>query len=95
MAKESVFSANNHLIKQTDGCPMGAPISKVFSDIYMCRMENNIIKALKPIFYKSYVDDAYIKRKRNKAATLSDVLNSFHPNIKFMLEQNPTRLFEE
>ena len=41
------------------------------------------------------MDDAYIKRKRNKAATLSDVLNSFHPNIKFILEQNPTRLFEE
>ena len=68
---------------------MEAPIFKVFSDIYMCKMEGDIIKALKPIFYKSYVDDAYIKRKRNKAATLSDVLNSFHPNIKFILEQNP------
>ena len=73
---------------------MGAPISKVFSDIYMCKMEDDIIKALKPIFYKSYVDDAYIKRK-NKAATLSDVLNSFHPDIKFIIEQNPIRLFEE
>ena len=82
------------MIKQTDGCPMGAPISKVFSDIYMCKMEDDI-KALKPIFYKSYVDDACIKRKCNKAATLSDVLNSFHPNVKFILEQNPTRLFEE
>ena len=37
LTKESVFSANNRLIKQIDGCPMGGPISVVFSDIYMSK----------------------------------------------------------
>ena len=44
LTKESVFSANNRLIKQNDGCPVGGPISVVFSNIYMCKMEDNVVK---------------------------------------------------
>ena len=68
---------------------MGGPISVVFSDIYMCKMEEDVVKPLKPIFYKRYVDDMYVKRKHNESNTLFDALNSYHPNIKFTLEQNP------
>ena len=39
LTKKSVFSANDRLIKQIDGCPMGSPISVVFSDIYMKRTQ--------------------------------------------------------
>ena len=91
MAEEIVFPANNRLIKQFDGCPIGCPISVVFSDIYMCKMEEDVVKPLKPLFYKRYVDDTYVKRKRNEADTLSVALNSYHPNIKFTLEQNPKK----
>ena len=94
LTKESAFSANNRLIKQIDGCPMGGPISVVFSDIYMCKMEEDVVKPLKPIFYKRYVDDTYVKRKRNESDTLFDALNSYHPNIKFTLEQNPKRFLD-
>ena len=69
MTKESVFSANNRLIKQTDRCPMGGPISVVFSDIYMCKIEEDVVKPLKPIFYQRYVDDTYVKRKCNEPDT--------------------------
>ena len=86
MTKESVFSANNQLIKQIDGCPMGGLISVVFSNIYMCKMEEDLVKPLKPIFYKCYVDDTYVKRKRNEAGTLFDELRLYNPNIKFTLE---------
>ena len=37
------------------------------------------------------MDDTYVKRKRNKSDTLFNALNSYHPNIKFTLEQNPKR----
>ena len=50
LTKESVFSASNRLIKQIDGCPMGGPISEVFSDIYMCKMKEDVLKPFKPIF---------------------------------------------
>ena len=35
LTQEYVFSFNNRLIKQVDGCPMGGPISVVFSEIYV------------------------------------------------------------
>ena len=91
MTKKSVFSVINRLIKQIDGCPMGGPIffSQVFSDIYMCKMEEDTVKPLKPIFYKRYVDYTYVKRKLHKLDTLFHALNSYHHNIKFTLEQNP------
>ena len=57
----------------------------------MRKMEENVVKPLKSIFYKRYVDNTYVKRKRNIADTIFDVLNSYHPNIKFILEQNPKR----
>ena len=81
MTKESVFSANNRLIKQFEGCLMGGPMSVVFSDIYMWKMEEDVVKPLKSKLNKRYVDDAYVKRKRKEADTLFDALNSYHPNI--------------
>ena len=60
LTKECVFSVNNRLIKQIDGCPMGGPISAVFSDIYVSKMEEDIVTPMKPHFYKRYVDDTYI-----------------------------------
>ena len=55
----------------------------------MCKIEEDVVKPLKPIFYKHYVDHKFVKRKRNETDTLFDTLNSYHPNIKFTLEQNP------
>ena len=57
-------------------------ISVVFSDIYMYKMEEDVVKPLRPIFYRRYVDDEYVRRKCNEADTLFDTLNSYHPNIK-------------
>ena len=73
---------------------MGGPISVIFSDIYMRKMEENVANLLKPIFYKRYVEDTNVKRNRNEADTLFDALNSYHPNIKFILEQNTSRFLD-
>ena len=34
LSSQYVFSVNNQLIKQIDRCPIGGPISVVFSDIF-------------------------------------------------------------
>ena len=65
-----------------------------FSDIYKCKMEEDIVKPLKPTFSKHYVDDTYVKRKRNKEDNLFDELNLYHPNIKFTLEENPKKFLD-
>ena len=94
LTKECTFSVNNRLIKQIDGCPMGGPISVVFADIYMCKMEDDVVAPIKPIFYKRYVDDTYIRRKNNTKDELFEKLNTYHDNIKFMIEENPTKFLD-
>ena len=36
---------------------MGGPVSVVFTDIFMCKMEEDVVVPAKLIFYKRYVDD--------------------------------------
>ena len=66
----------------------------VFLDIYMCKMEEDVIKPVKPIIYKRYVDDTYVKRKPNESDTLFDALNFYHPNINLTLEKKDKRFFD-
>ena len=81
LTKKCVFSANNTTIKQVDGCPVGGTISAVLLDIYVCKMEEDIVTPSKPLFYKRYTDDTYVKRKKNETYELSNVLNLYHQSI--------------
>ena len=56
---------NSLSIKQIDECPMGGPVSVVFFDIFICKMEEIAVVPAKPIFHKYYVDETYIRRKKN------------------------------
>ena len=94
LTKECVFSVNNRLIKKIDGCPMGGPISIVFSDIYVCKMEEDIVTPMKPHFHKRYVRDTHIRRKKNEPDSLFEKLNSYHPNIKLSIERNLTKFLD-
>ena len=42
-AIECTFKFNNRFLKQVDGCTMGGPLSVTFSDIYMVKMENDLV----------------------------------------------------
>ena len=57
-------------------------------------MEEDVVKPLKSIFYKRYVDENF-KRERNEGDTLFDALNSYHPNIKFTLDNLDTQIIKE
>ena len=37
------FSMNSRLIKQIYGCPVGGPVSVASSDIYMFKMEEDVV----------------------------------------------------
>ena len=46
---------NSSLINKNDGCSMGDPVSVVFSDIYLCKMEVSVVNVVsvvpaKPVF---------------------------------------------
>ena len=69
-------------------------IAVVFSDIYVSKMEEDIIVPMKPYFYKRYVDDTYFRRKKNESSSIFEKLDSKHPNIKLTIEKNPTKLLD-
>ena len=73
LTKELVFSANNNFIKWTDGCKMGGPISVIFSDIYMYKMEEDVGKPLKPIL-QALCERYVCLIKRNEADAFFDAL---------------------
>ena len=73
---------------------MGGQISVVLSDIYVSQMEEDIVAPSKPLFYKRYVDDTYVRRKKNETDELYNALNSYHQIIKLTLEQDATKIVD-
>ena len=53
---------------------MGGPLSVTLADIHMIRTEKDIAAALKPIFYKRFVDDIYARRKKGIHDKLKDLI---------------------
>ena len=72
LSTEVTFIVNSKFCKQTDGCTMDGPLSVTFSDIYMTKMEIDVVRPFNPIFYLRYVDDIYNQghRERTTAAPL-------------------------
>ena len=60
----------------------------------MCKMEFDVVVPAKPIFYKCYVDDTYVRRKKNDVDKLFEKLNSYNKNINPTLEVNPTKFLD-
>ena len=93
LATECTFKFNSRFFKQVEGCTKGGPLSVTFSDIYMVKMENDIVTPSKPIFYPRFVDDIYSRQKLGDNV-LFDRLNNYHPNIKFTIEVNPSKFLD-
>ena len=73
---------------------MGGPLYFTLSDIWMVKMENNIVIPHKPIFYKRYIDDIINRRKKHKEDLLFKKLNNYHPKIKLTIEINPPKFLD-
>ena len=67
--------------------------SVTLSDIWMVKMENNIVIPYKPIFYKSYVDDIINPTKKHEDL-LFKKLNNYHPEIKLTTESNAPKFLD-
>lgn len=94
VTKGTVFSFNGKLYKQVDGCSMGNPLSPTLANIFMCKLEEDVVTPHNLPFYDRYVDDCFTKRKTNAPDNLLEKLNSYHPNIKFTVEENPDHFLD-
>ena len=66
----------------------------VFSDRFMSKMELDVVVPTKPIFYKDYDDDTYVRREKNDVDKLFEELNSYNKNIKLTLEVYSTKFLD-
>ena len=64
LAAEVAFTINKDFYKQTDGCTMGGPLSVTLSDIYMNKMEKDIVVPTKSVFCRRFGDNIYNRRKK-------------------------------
>ena len=60
-----MFTVNGMLSKQIDCCSIVGLVFVVFSDINICKMEFDVVAPGTPLFYKYYVEGAYVGRKKN------------------------------
>ena len=51
LTTDYVFQFNTKFFKQIDDCWMDWPLSVILSDIHMTRIENNVVKPEKTLFY--------------------------------------------
>ena len=72
----------------------GWPLSVTLSDIWMVKMEINIVIPHRPIFYKRYVHVIINHRKNHEEDLLFMKLNNYHPKIKLTIEINPPKILD-
>ena len=88
LTTECTFTFNNKFYRQADGCAMGGPLSVIMADIFMVKMENDIVKPMNPLFYKRYLDDIIYRRKIENEDRFLKSLNSYHPKAKKSTQLN-------
>ena len=60
----------------------------------MIQAENDVVKPMKPLFYKQYVDYIYSRRKKNCIDQLYHELSNYHPDINLTIEINPKKFLD-
>ena len=73
---------------------MGGPLSVTFREIYMIKMESEIVIPQKLLFYHRYVDEIYSRRKKFKHDELFETLNNYYPKIKLTIEVSPAKVLD-
>ena len=62
--KESIILFDMAFYTQVDGVAMGSPLGPSLANAFLCHHEtkwlNDCPKKFKPVFYKRYVDDAFV-----------------------------------
>ena len=71
---------------------MGNQLSHTLTNIFMRKVGEDTVTPHNLPFYERYVDYCFTKRKTNAPDNLFEKLNSYHPNIKFTVEENPDQI---
>lgn len=76
--------------EQTEGLPMGSPLSPLLADLFLDSLETKALDTFdkKPRIWIRYVDDIFLiwQHGEESLKAFHMYLNNIHPNIKFTLE---------
>ena len=88
------FCGSNYL--QTHGTAMGTKMAVAFANIFMARLETQILSnsCIKPLFWKRYIDDVFLlwNTSQEKIESFVKKANDFHSTIKFTAEMSETEI---
>ncbi|CAF3273243.1 unnamed protein product [Rotaria socialis] len=91
--KYTHFLFNKKYYDQADGVSMGTPLPAIFAEIFMANFEEEHLSGLlnnndsKLLLWRRYVDDTYTIFKADAGEDeIRQLLNTFHPSIKFTTE---------
>ena len=89
--RKTTFSFNSVLYEQVDGVSMGACLGPVLANIILTELEKVKVQPLIDSgllkFYIRYVDDTLVLIKRKDLEYVRNQLNTFHPNLKFTVDE--------
>ena len=82
------FTFNGETFTQVDGVAMGSSLAPILSNIFMVRLERNLIPILKNhlSYLKRYVNDTICFIKNGSVVHVLSTINNFHSSIKFTYE---------
>ena len=90
----NVFMFNDKFYRQSNGCAMGGPLSVIMANIYMTKLEIEVVIPMTPPFYKRFIDDIITRRKKDTPDLLLDKMSAYHPKINFTVEQDPCKFLD-
>ena len=94
--EENSFQFNGKNYLQTHGTAMGTKMAVTFANIFMGRVETEIISqsTIKPLVWKRYIDDIFSlwNTNRGEMTQFIEQANKHHPTIKFTAEVSDTEI---
>ncbi|XP_021964151.2 uncharacterized protein LOC110859501 [Folsomia candida] len=85
--KSNYFTWKGEIYKQTDGSPMGSPISPIIAEFCLQELEEKVVLDHPDIaFFKRFVDDGFACIRIGSKEQILQALNNFHPCIQFTCE---------
>ncbi|KFD45032.1 hypothetical protein M513_14091 [Trichuris suis] len=96
MQEGNYFLFDNKFYKQSNGVPMGSPLSPVMAEIFMESFERQMFekvdRQIAPRLFRRYVDDISVIIKDGKEEQFLHFLNSIRPNqIAFTMEKEENK----
>ena len=90
--KNNYFEFNSKVKKQLLGAAIGTKFAPTYASIFMDKLESDFLKSqeLTSLLCYRYIDDVFFIwiHGEEKFASFLNVLNNYHPNIKFTYESN-------